>query len=114
MLIPESYGAALARGKRTTPSRTACMAIVTLLTDFGTADYFVAAMKGAVLSVAPAATLVDVTHEIAPQDVAAAAFTLAAAYPAFPAGSVHVAVVDPGVGSARRAIVVGPGSPQDR
>ena len=82
------------------------MAIVTLLTDFGTADWFVAAMKGAVLHVAPTATLVDVTHEIAPQDVAAAAFTLAAAYETFPAGTIHVAVVDPGVGSARRAIVV--------
>jgi S-adenosylmethionine hydrolase len=80
--------------------------IVTLLTDFGTADYFVAAMKGVILGVAPTATLVDVTHQIAPQDVGAAAFTLAAAYDAFPAGTVHVAVVDPGVGSARRPIVV--------
>ena len=79
---------------------------MTFLTDFGTADYFVAAMKGVVLSAAPGATLVDVTHEIAPQDVAAAAFTLAAAYETFPAGSIHVAVVDPGVGSERRAIVV--------
>ena len=80
--------------------------IVTLLTDFGTADYFVAAMKGVILGLAPHATLVDITHEIAPQDVAGAAFTLAAAYETFPAGSIHVAVVDPGVGSARRAVLV--------
>ncbi len=79
--------------------------IVTLLTDFGTADYFVAAMKGVVLGRAPAARLVDVTHEVPPQDVAAAAFTLLAVYRDFPPGTVHLVVVDPGVGSARRAIV---------
>src|SRR5919199_3351856 len=80
--------------------------IVTLLTDFGTADYFVGAMKGAVLAVNPRAQVVDITHEIPPQDVEAAAFTLLAAFDAFPPGTVHVAVVDPGVGSARRAVVV--------
>lgn len=80
--------------------------IVTLLTDFGTADYFVAAMKAAVLARAPGATLVDVTHEVPPQDVAAAAFTLLAVYRDFPPGTTHVAVVDPGVGSARRALLV--------
>ncbi len=80
--------------------------IVTLLTDFGTADYFVAAMKGVVLGRAPGAQVVDVTHEIPPQDVAAAAFTLRAVYRDFPPGTVHVAVVDPGVGSARRPILV--------
>ena len=78
--------------------------IVTLLTDFGTADYFVGAMKGVILGIAPAATVVDLTHEVPPQDVRAGAFTLLAAYRSFPAGTVHVAVVDPGVGSARRAI----------
>ncbi|HEU0051999.1 MAG TPA: SAM-dependent chlorinase/fluorinase [Longimicrobium sp.] len=78
--------------------------IVTLLTDFGTADYFVGAMKGVILSAAPGATVVDITHEVPPQDVRAGAFTLLAAYGAFPPGTVHVAVVDPGVGSARRAI----------
>lgn len=78
--------------------------IVTLLTDFGAADYFVAAMKAAVLARAPAATLVDVTHEVPPGDVAAAAFTLLALYRDFPPGTVHLAVVDPGVGSARRAV----------
>jgi S-adenosyl-L-methionine hydrolase (adenosine-forming) len=80
--------------------------IVTLLTDFGTADYFVGAMKGAVLSLNPAAQVVDLTHEVPAHDVAAGAFTLAAAFETFPAGTVHVAVVDPGVGSMRRAVVV--------
>ena len=80
--------------------------IVTLLTDFGTSDHFVAAMKGVILGLAPDATLVDVTHEIAPQDITAAAFTLAAAYDSFPPGTIHLAVVDPGVGSARRPIAV--------
>jgi len=84
--------------------------IVTLLTDFGAADYFVAAMKGVILTAAPAATLVDVTHEVPPQDVRAGAFTLLAAYRDFPPGTVHVAVVDPGVGSTRRAIVIDVGA----
>lgn len=80
--------------------------IVTLLTDFGTADPFVAAMKGVILSRAPAATLVDVTHEVPPQDVVTAALHLLATYPLFPPGTVHLAVVDPGVGSARRPLLV--------
>jgi S-adenosylmethionine hydrolase len=80
--------------------------IVTLLTDFGTSDYFVGAMKGALLCVNPAAVIVDITHEVPAHDVEAAAFTLLAACETFPAGTVHVAVVDPGVGSSRRAIAV--------
>src|SRR5918997_2948904 len=80
------------------------MSVVTLLTDFGGADYFVGAMKGAILSADPRAVLVDLTHDIPAFDVEAAAFTLLAACEAFPAGTVHVAVVDPGVGSARRAL----------
>jgi S-adenosyl-L-methionine hydrolase (adenosine-forming) len=80
--------------------------IVTLLTDFGTADYFVGALKGAVLASNPEARVVDLTHEIPPYDVEAGAFTLRAAFETFPDGTVHVAVVDPGVGSARRAIAV--------
>jgi S-adenosylmethionine hydrolase len=80
--------------------------VVSLLTDFGTADYFVGAVKGAILAVNPQAVIVDITHEIAPQDIAAGAFTLLAAYKTFPAGTVHLAVVDPGVGSTRRPIVV--------
>jgi S-adenosylmethionine hydrolase len=84
--------------------------VVTLLTDFGTADYFVAAVKGVILTVNPLVSIVDITHEIPPQDIEAGAFTLLSCYRDFPAGTVHMAVVDPGVGSARRAIVVSAGS----
>jgi S-adenosylmethionine hydrolase len=83
---------------------------ITLLTDFGTADYFVGAMKGVILSINPRAVIVDITHEIPAQDVAAGAFTVLAAYNTFPEGTIHVAVVDPGVGSARRPIVVSAGN----
>jgi len=82
------------------------MPIITLLTDFGAQDYFVGAMKGAILSINSDAGIVDITHEIPPRDIRAAAFNLLAVYEDFPAGSVHVAVVDPGVGSARRGIIV--------
>jgi S-adenosylmethionine hydrolase len=81
-------------------------AVVTLLTDFGNADYFVAAMKGVILSASPTSRIVDITHDIPPQDIEAAAFTLLAAHNAFPEGTIHIAVVDPGVGSNRRAILV--------
>ena len=80
--------------------------VITLLTDFGTADYFVGAVKGAILSVNSRAVIVDLTHEIPPQDIEAGAFTLLAAYKTFPAGTIHVGVVDPGVGSERRPIIV--------
>jgi S-adenosyl-L-methionine hydrolase (adenosine-forming) len=80
--------------------------IVTLLTDFGTADYFVGAMKGAVLAADAGAQVVDITHDIPAQDVEAGAFALAAAFESFPRGTVHLAVVDPGVGSARRGLAV--------
>ncbi len=80
--------------------------MITLLTDFGSVDYFVGAVKGAILSVNPKAVMVDITHEIPPQDIEAAAFTLLACYKTFPAGTIHVTVVDPGVGSTRRPIVV--------
>lgn len=80
--------------------------MITLLTDFGEADYFVPAVKGVIFSLCPSAQVIDLTHEIPAQDVAAAAFTLGACYHHFPSGTVHLAVVDPGVGSARRAIVV--------
>jgi len=83
---------------------------ITLLTDFGTADYFVGAMKGVILSINPQAVIVDITHEIPAQDVAAGAFQLLAAYDTFPSGTIHVAVVDPGVGSSRRPIVVAAGN----
>jgi S-adenosylmethionine hydrolase len=79
-------------------------AVVTLLTDFGTKDPFVGVMKGVVLAACPGAAIVDLTHEIAPQCVRDAAFWLGLAAPWFGLGTVHVAVVDPGVGSARRAL----------
>lgn len=84
--------------------------MITLLTDFGTVDYFVPAVKGAILSLHPWATLVDITHEIPPFDIRSAAFTLAACHRDFPPRTVHLAVVDPGVGSVRRPIVVAAGN----
>lgn len=84
--------------------------VITLLTDFGTADYFVAAVKGVILTINPRAYLVDITHEIPAQDIEAGAFTLLTCYRDFPSGTIHVSVVDPGVGSARRPIVVSGGS----
>ncbi len=80
--------------------------IVTLLTDFGTRDGYVGAMKGVILARCPEAQLVDLAHEIEPGDVASASFALAVAAPHFPPGTVHVAVVDPGVGSARRGLAL--------
>jgi hypothetical protein len=80
--------------------------IIALLTDFGTVDPYLGAMKGAILSVCPEATLVDLVHEVPAHDVLAGALALEAAYPAFPAGTVFVAVVDPGVGSARRGLAI--------
>ena len=80
--------------------------IVTLTTDFGLADGYVAAMKGAMLRVAPDVRLVDVSHAVAPQDVMGAAFVLAQALPHMPDETVHLVVVDPGVGTDRRAVAV--------
>ena len=80
--------------------------LITLLSDFGTSDYFVAAVKAVILSSSPDARIVDITHDIPPQDIEAAAFTLLAACSSFPPCTIHVAVVDPGVGSARRPILI--------
>lgn len=80
------------------------MPLLTLLTDFGLDDWYVAAVKGTVLRLAPGSQLVDVSHQVPPGDVETAGFLLAAAYPSFPAGTVHLAVVDPGVGSGRRIL----------
>jgi S-adenosylmethionine hydrolase len=82
------------------------MPVVTFTTDFGTHDGYAGAMKGVVLSIAPRATLVDITHGIPAQDVAAGAVALAQAAPLFPPGSIHVAVVDPGVGGERADLLV--------
>ena len=80
--------------------------IITLTTDFGHRDPFVGIMKGVIAAIDPAAPVVDLTHGVAPQDVTGGALALAAAVDYFPAGTVHLAVVDPGVGSARRAILI--------
>lgn len=85
---------------RTTPP------LVTLTTDFGTEDAYVPAMKGTMLSIAPNARLVDVTHQIHPQDVMESGFVLKSAQPFFPDGSVHLVVVDPGVGTERKAVAL--------
>jgi S-adenosylmethionine hydrolase len=82
------------------------MPLLTLLTDFGLDDYYVAAVKGTVLRLAPGAQIVDISHQVPPGDIETAAFLLAAAFPSFPAGTVHLAVVDPGVGSSRRILAV--------
>jgi S-adenosylmethionine hydrolase len=82
------------------------MRIITLTTDFGTEDWFVGTMKGVIASINPRATVVDITHAIPSGDVRAGAFALAASYKYFPQGTVHVAIVDPGVGSKRRAIAI--------
>jgi S-adenosylmethionine hydrolase len=92
--------------RRVSVSERSTVPLITLLTDFGAEDYFVGAVKGVILSENPAARIVDITHEIPPHDVEAAAFTLLAVHTSFPAGTIHVAVVDPGVGSARKALVM--------
>jgi S-adenosylmethionine hydrolase len=81
-------------------------AIITLTTDFGLTDAYVAAMKGVILSINPEANIVDICHTIKPQNIAEAAFVLSTACPFFPSGTIHVVVVDPGVGTERRAIIL--------
>jgi len=80
--------------------------IVTLLTDFGTVDGYVAEMKGVILSNAPDVALVDITHDVPPQDVERARLTVARMWRRFPPGTIHVIVVDPGVGSTRASLCV--------
>jgi len=80
--------------------------LITLTTDFGTADGYVGTMKGVILGIVPHVQLVDISHEIAPQDVRQAAYVLYTAYSFFPPHTVHLVVVDPGVGSARRPIAL--------
>src|SRR5579864_5120149 len=80
--------------------------ILTLITDFGWSDHYVGAMKGVILSICPQAQIVDISHEVAPFETAEGAFTVAQAYGCFPKRTTHVVVVDPGVGTARRPILV--------
>jgi hypothetical protein len=83
--------------------------VIALLTDFGSADHYAGTMKGVILGICPDVTLVDITHDIPPHDVMAGALELAAAYKYFPSGTIFVAVVDPGVGSARRGVAADTG-----
>ncbi len=78
--------------------------LITLTTDFGAGSRYVAAMKGVILSINPAVTIVDISHSIPPQDVVRGAIAIAETAPYFPAETIHVAVVDPGVGTARRIV----------
>ena len=80
------------------------MPIITLLSDFGLRDHFVGAVKGVMLNLNPDLTLVDITHQVPPQDVFTGAFSLSQAYACFPAGTIHFAVVDPGVGTSRKVL----------
>ena len=81
-------------------------AIITLTTDFGLADAYVAAMKGVILGINPEAKLIDICHSVKPQNISQAAFVLSTAYQFFPERTIHVVVVDPGVGTERRAIIL--------
>jgi len=80
--------------------------ILTLTTDFGLADHYVGTMKGVILGICPAARIVDISHEVSPYEIADGAYRIAQAYRYFPRGTVHVVVVDPGVGTARRPILM--------
>jgi S-adenosylmethionine hydrolase len=80
--------------------------IITITTDFGLSDGYVAAMKGAILDINPEVNLVDICHDIKPQNVSQAAFVLSTAYPFFPKKTIHLVVVDPGVGTERQAIIL--------
>ncbi|MBE9031886.1 SAM-dependent chlorinase/fluorinase [filamentous cyanobacterium LEGE 11480] len=82
------------------------MKTLTLLTDFGTQDAYVGIMKGVITTIAPTANIIDISHNIPPQDIITARFQLMTAFPYFPEGTIHVVVVDPGVGSNRRAIAL--------
>ena len=80
--------------------------VIALLTDFGLRDHYVGMMKGVILGICPDVSLVDISHDVAPHDILGAALELSAAYRYFPAGTIFVAVVDPGVGSTRRGIAL--------
>ena len=82
------------------------MSIITLLTDFGIEDSYVGTIKGVILSVNPSAMIVDITHQIDPQDLIEAAYVIKSTYRYFPKGTVHVIVVDPGVGSDRAIVAL--------
>jgi S-adenosylmethionine hydrolase len=80
--------------------------IITLLTDFGISDFYVGSMKGVILNISPDVQIVDITHDVTSQHIEEAAFVLKRSYAYFPAGTIHVIVVDPGVGSERAILAV--------
>ncbi|OGP87556.1 MAG: hypothetical protein A2156_15120 [Deltaproteobacteria bacterium RBG_16_48_10] len=80
--------------------------IITLLTDFGARDHYVASMKGVILGINPRCTLIDISHQVSPQDIEEGAFLLASSYASFPKGTIHLSVVDPGVGGPRKPILI--------
>ena len=80
--------------------------IITLTTDFGLNDHFIGAMKGVMLEIAPEAQIIDISHAVQPFDILDGALTVSQAYSYFPSGTVHMVVVDPGVGTARRPVIV--------
>src|SRR6185436_3140292 len=80
--------------------------LITLLTDFGERDYFVASMKGVILNINPQARIIDLSHEVSPHNVREAGYLLRSCYRYFPEGTIHLAVVDPGVGTTRRPLLV--------
>jgi len=80
--------------------------IITLTTDFGTNDHFVGAMKGVILEIAPEAQIIDISHAVQPFDILDGALTVSQAYSYFPSGTVHMVIVDPGVGTTRRPVVL--------
>jgi len=82
------------------------MSLITLTTDFGTDDPYIGTMKGVILSINPGVTIVDICHAIEPQNIAQAAFLLSTTYRYFPQGTIHVVVVDPGVGTPRKALLL--------
>ena len=105
-LLAEIVSVSPARPPAQKPDFTPMRPIITLTTDFGEREPYVAAMKGVILSICPQAHIVDLSHAIAPQDVLEGALFLAGSMPYWPAGTIHVAVVDPGVGSERQVIAM--------
>lgn len=111
MRPPESFGLQVTAESITGPEEHSSEAtdqgkVIALLTDFGTRDHFVAAVKGTILTINPRARFVDISHEIGPHDIFSAGFLLSACYRDFPKDTVFLCVVDPGVGSARRRLIV--------
>src|SRR6202142_425885 len=79
--------------------------LITLTTDFGLSDHFVGVMKGVIAGIAPSARVIDICHDVAPYHITEGAFVIAEAWRYFPKGTIHVVVVDPGVGSSRRPVL---------